>query len=172
MSRPIGDIIVHVILMGLAGYFLVESLSIRGSAAGGSLPPAFFPKAICTLLLILLGLSLIKAIRGLIVNRGQGRGPSVSPGAVVPVFAWLAVFLQLVVYAVMLEPIGYVVSTSLLVFCVVSTLVLLSATDERRVSGRGVAQLGGFSITVSFAIFVLFSKGFGIILPTLGLMGV
>lgn len=172
MKRPISEVVVHLVLMGLAGYFLMESFSIRGSAAGGSLSPAFFPKAICALLLMLLGLSLFKVVHGMVAHRGEIAELSVSPAAVRPVISWVAVFLQLVIYAVALERLGYIVSTSLLVFCVVGTLVILGTDDASRISIKGVAQLGAFSAIVSVTIFYLFSKGFGIILPTLGVMGV
>lgn len=172
MNRPISEIVVHLVLMGLAGYFLVESFSIRGSAAGGSLPPAFFPKAICTLLLVLLSVSLLKLIYATVKHKEGDVEVSFSRSAVIPVVSWLVVFSLLVLYAMVLETLGYVMSTALLVFCVVSTLVLLSRRDEHQVSVKGAAQLGAFSITVSVTIFLLFSKGFGIILPTLGIVGV
>lgn len=172
MNRPISEIVVHLVLMGLAGYFLVESFSIRGSAAGGSLPPAFFPKAICTLILVLLSVSILKLIYAAVKHPEDDEGLSFSRSSVTPVVSWLVVFSLLVLYSVVLERLGYVMSTALLVFSVVSTLVILSPGDESRVSAKGIGQLGAFSITVSLSIFFLFSKGFGIILPTLGMMGV
>jgi putative tricarboxylic transport membrane protein len=172
MNRPISEIVVHLVLMGLAGYFLVESFSIRGSAAGGSLSPAFFPKAICTLLLVLLSVSLLQLIYAMATHKAEKDEVSFSRSAVIPVVSWFVVLSLLIIYAVALEWLGYVVSTTLLVFCVVGTLVILSPNDESRVSAKGIAQLGAFSITVSLSIFFLFSQGFGIILPTLGIMGV
>lgn len=172
MSRPISEIVVHLVLMGLAGYFLIESFSIRGSAAGGSLPPAFFPKAICTLLLVLLSISLLKLIYVMVTNKADKEELGSSRSTVISVVSWLIVLSLLIIYALALEWLGYVVSTALLVFCVVSTLVILSPNDESRVSAKGIVQLSAFSVTVSVSIFFLFSHGFGIILPTLGIMGV
>lgn len=172
MNRPVSEIVVHLVLMGLAGYFLVESFSIRGSAAGGSLPPAFFPKAICILLLVLLSISLLKTIHGMVKKREGSAEISFSHSAVIPVISWLVVLSLLIIYAVVLERLGYIVSTTLLVFCVVGTLVIFSADPDNRVSAKGVAQLGAFAASVSVTIFLLFSKGFGIMLPTLGMMGV
>lgn len=172
MKRSITEAVVHLVLIGLAGYFLMESFSIRGSAAGGSLPPAFFPKAICTLLLVLLSASLLKLIYATAKHNEGCQEASFSRGSVIPVVSWLVVFLLLVLYAVVLEPLGYVVSTALLVFSVVGTLVMLSPGDESGISAKGIAKLGAFSMIVSLLIFFLFSQGFGIILPTLGVMGV
>lgn len=172
MNRPVSEIVVHLVLMGLAGYFLVESFSIRGSAAGGSLPPAFFPKAICTLLLVLLSISLLKLIYATVKHKEGGAEVFLSRNAIIPVVSWVVVFSLLVIYAVVLESLGYVMSTALLVFSVVGTLVILSPGDVSKISAKGIAKLGAFSIIVSLSIFFLFSQGFGIVLPTLGVMGV
>nr|WP_163502550.1 tripartite tricarboxylate transporter TctB family protein [Halomonas socia] len=172
MNRPISEIIVHIVLMGLVGYFLMESLSIRGSAAGGSLSPAFFPKTICILLLVFLTFSLSIKIRMMVVDKSGERSLGASREVLVSVISWVAVFLELVVYAMLLESFGYILSTTLLIFSIVSTLVLLSAQSERKISSSNIARLGAFSLSVSVSIFFIFSKGFGIRLPTLGIMGV
>lgn len=169
MQRPIPEATFHIVLIGLVGYFLMESFSIRGSAAGGSLSPAFFPKAICVLLIVLLVLSLVKVVIEGISSKEVEQPREVSFG--VSIVAWLSVLALLILYAFLLEPLGYVVTTALLIFCMVSTLVLLNKQDQKA-SLKGVAGLAGFSILTSLAIFILFSKGFSIILPTLGIAGV
>lgn len=169
MQRPIPEATFHIVLIGLVGYFLMESFSIRGSAAGGNLSPAFFPKAICVLLIILLLLSLVRVVIEGISSKEPEQPREVSFG--VSVIAWLVVLALLILYAFLLEPLGYVITTALLIFCMVSTLVLLNKQDQKA-SLKGVAGLAGFSILTSLAIFILFSKGFSIILPTLGIAGV
>ncbi|PRY65266.1 tripartite tricarboxylate transporter TctB family protein [Vreelandella songnenensis] len=169
MQRPIPEATFHIVLIGLVGYFLMESYSIRGSAAGGSLSPAFFPKAICVFLIVLLLLSLVRVIIEGVSSKDADEVRESSFR--VSVIAWVTVLALLILYAFLLEPLGYVVTTALLIFCMVSTLVLLNK-QEQKASLKGVAGLAGFSILTSLAIFILFSKGFSIILPTLGIAGV
>lgn len=170
MKRPIKEISVHVVLIGLVGFFLIESFSIRGSAAGGSLPPAFFPKVISIILIGLLAISLAKVVYQIVVFRGEA--VSVSQKTLAPVVSWVAVLFQLFIYAAVLESLGYVISTSLMIFCVIGTLVVFGRDGESKVSAKGAAKLAVFSITLSSLIFLLFSAGFGIRLPTFGVMGV
>ncbi|WP_172118071.1 tripartite tricarboxylate transporter TctB family protein [Halomonas hibernica] len=177
MQRPIAEATFHIVLIGLVGYFLMESYSIRGSAAGGSLSPAFFPKAICVFLIVMLLVSLLTTIITSAAPR-ISEGPSDEDIAapqkgslVVSVIAWTAVLGLLVLYAFLLEPLGYVITTALMIFSMVSVLVMLNK-QERKVTPKGVAGLAGFSIVTSLAIFMLFTKGFSIILPTLGIAGV
>ncbi|MCC5901381.1 MAG: tripartite tricarboxylate transporter TctB family protein [Halomonas sp.] len=169
MQRPIPEATFHIVLIGLVGYFLMESFSIRGSAAGGSLSPAFFPKVICVLLIVLLLLSLVRVVIEGISSKDPELPREASFG--VSIFAWVVVLALLMLYAFLLEPLGYVLTTALLIFCMVSTLVLLNKQDQKA-SLKGATGLAGFSLLTSLAIFILFSKGFSIILPTLGIAGV
>ncbi|WP_111495592.1 MULTISPECIES: tripartite tricarboxylate transporter TctB family protein [Marinobacter] len=168
MSRSVGEAVFTAVLMGFAGFALYEAFGIRGSAAGGSLAPAFFPKAICTLLLIFLGVSLFRTLLKVRHEAKPDEGGD-TRGAVL---GWLIVLAELVVYSLVLEPLGYVISTALLIVAVVATLMLLSAGERQRITPRSAGMLVGFSAVVSVAIFLLFSKGFGLVLPTLGAMGV
>ena len=177
MQRPIPEAAFHVVLIGLVGYFLMESFSIRGSAAGGSLSPAFFPKAICVLLILFLVFSLITTLFQIDDKRlscNEGEEPSekrLKNNAWAPCVAWFSVLLLLVFYAFLLEVIGYVIATALLIFGMVSVLVMLNKQGNE-VTLKGVASLVGFSVFTSLVIFMLFTKGFSITLPTLGIAGV
>ncbi|NWO11983.1 hypothetical protein HLV40_16525 [Chromohalobacter salexigens] len=169
MSKSIGEAIFCAVLIGLVGFALTESFQIRGSAAGGSLSPAFFPKAICILLLAFLVVSLIGTVRKTVAET-SGLFSATMNG--VATFAWMAILAELIAYALILEPLGYVVSTTLMIFSVVATLATLNGPQGGKITAKGSFQLGIFSLVVALTIHVLFSQGFGLVLPTLGVLGV
>lgn len=177
MQRPIPEATFHIVLIGLVGYFLMESFSIRGSAAGGSLSPAFFPKAICILLIFFLLFSLFTTLvqsndKKTRCNKGEEpSGTRLKSNTWAPCVAWLSVLFLLVLYAFLLEVLGYVIATAMLIFGMVSVLVILNKQGNE-VTLKGVTKLAGFAVCTSLAIFMLFTKGFSITLPTLGVAGV
>lgn len=172
MVKTRSDALFHLVLLALAGWFLQQAWHLPANAAGGSLSPAFFPRAISLSIVILL---LISMIRGLIAGTLLARDVSDSDNATpawVPVVAWCAIALLLVLYALFLEPLGYVVSTALFLFLCVAIVSVLSHQRGDAIRPVRVLMLALFSAAVSVAIFLIFSVGFEIVLPTIGVMGV
>ncbi|WP_438767113.1 tripartite tricarboxylate transporter TctB family protein [Kushneria sp. TE3] len=172
MVKTRSDALFHLVLLALAGWFLQQAWHLPANAAGGSLSPAFFPRAISSAIAILLLISMVRGlIAGTLLARDTSDKPSSSP-AWVPVVGWCAVALLLVLYAALLEPLGYVLSTAGFIFlCVALVSVLARQPGESIAIGR-VLMLALFSAVVSVAIFLIFSVGFEIVLPTIGVMGV
>lgn len=172
MVKTRSDALFHLVLLALAGWFLQEAWNLPANAAGGSLSPAFFPRAISSAIAILLLISMVRGlIAGTLLARDASDDAATTPGWV-PVVGWCGVALLLVLYATLLEPLGYVISTALFLFlCVAMVSVLSRQTGERIAIGR-VLMLALFSAVVSVAIFLIFSVGFEIVLPTIGVMGV
>lgn len=65
-----GEIIGAFILIGLAGWFLIESQSLSGSIIG-SIGPATFPIGIATLLILTAIASLTSSVKRLLTNRRE-----------------------------------------------------------------------------------------------------
>ncbi|GHC32823.1 hypothetical protein GCM10010082_29200 [Kushneria pakistanensis] len=172
MVRTRSDALFHLVLLALAGWFLQEAWNLPANAAGGSLSPAFFPRAISSAIAILLLISMVRGlVAGTLLARDTSDEAATSP-AWVPVLAWGAVALLLVLYAVLLEPLGYVVSTALFLFLCVAIISVLSRQRGDGIPMVRVLMLALFSAVVSVAIFLIFSVGFEIVLPTIGVMGV
>ncbi|MEQ9021990.1 MAG: tripartite tricarboxylate transporter TctB family protein [Pseudomonadales bacterium] len=99
------------------------------------------------------------------------RRPSVTdPGvafSMLPVLTGFLLITELVLYALLLEPAGYILSTSIFIVVVIATLTFLS--DQQSLSGLlyPAIKLVSFAVLFSFAVFYLFSLGFELVLPTL-----
>ncbi|WP_456267489.1 tripartite tricarboxylate transporter TctB family protein [Kushneria sp. AK178] len=172
MVKTRSDALFHLVLLALAGWFLQQAWHLPANAAGGSLSPAFFPRAISSAIVVLLLLSMV---RGLIAGTLFARDASGEADAApvwVPVVAWCAVALLLVLYAVLLEPLGYVISTTLFLFLCVAIVSALSHRHGDTIKPVRVLMLALFAAAVSVAIFLIFSVGFELVLPTIGVMGV
>ena len=172
MVKTRSDALFHLVLLALAGWFLQQAWHLPANAAGGSLSPAFFPRAISSAIAILLLISLIRGlIAGTLLAR-ETRDDAARVSAWGPVVAWGGVVLLLVLYAALLEPMGYVISTALFLFLCVAMVSVLSHQRGESIRPVRVLMLALFSAVVSVSIFLIFSVGFEIVLPTIGMMGV
>ncbi|REC96458.1 tripartite tricarboxylate transporter TctB family protein [Kushneria indalinina] len=172
MVKTRSDALFHLVLLALAGWFLQQAWHLPANAAGGSLSPAFFPRAISSAIVLLLLISMVRGlIAGTLLTRDATNEEATAP-AWVPVVAWGAVALLLVFYAMLLEPLGYVISTALFLFLCVAIVSVLSRQRGESIAIGRVLMLALFAATVSVAIFLIFSVGFEIVLPTIGVMGV
>ncbi|WP_172118831.1 tripartite tricarboxylate transporter TctB family protein [Halomonas hibernica] len=170
MKQSMGQITFQVVLLGLGILFLSESFGIAGSAAGGTLAPAAFPKAICGLLLALVAMSIITTLARRVRTSG-GASATLASNARAYV-GTVGVALLLVLYTAVLEQLGYVIATSTLIFVVVSILALLDPARQRKPGAVDVLKLVAFSVAVAAAIFFIFTTWFGIVLPAVGWMGI
>ena len=172
MVKTRSDALFHLVLLALAGWFLQEAWNLPANAAGGSLSPAFFPRAISSAIAILLLISMVRGLMAGTLLASDASDDAATAPRWVPVVGWCGVALLLVLYATLLEPLGYVISTALFLFICVAMVSVLSRQSGERIAMGRVFMLALFSAVVSVAIFLIFSVGFEIVLPTIGVMGV
>lgn len=172
MVKTRSDALFHLVLLALAGWFLQEAWNLPANAAGGSLSPAFFPRAISSAIAILLLISMVRGLMAGTLLASDASDDAATAPRWVPVVGWCGVALLLVLYATLLEPLGYVISTALFLFICVAMVSVLSRQSGEHIAMGRVLMLALFSAVVSVAIFLIFSVGFEIVLPTIGVMGV
>ncbi|MFQ3788576.1 tripartite tricarboxylate transporter TctB family protein [Halomonas sp. A29] len=169
MVKSLGDVLFHLVLIGMASFFLIQASQLPTSAAGGNLSPAFFPKSICILIICLLVFSLLKSSRSAIaavrdvanLNLAQHWRSTTC---------WLLLLGLMVAYALSLERAGYIITTGVFLFLSVLVVTLMSNPDDEgrdRIGIRRVVFLAVFSALAATLIYLVFTKGFNIILPTL-----
>ncbi|PUB16809.1 tripartite tricarboxylate transporter TctB family protein [Paenisporosarcina sp. OV554] len=131
------------LLIGLL--FVIESRSISKSAYGSSVGPDIFP-TVLGIILILLSLRLL--FETMKYERAEGKKESVQ------YVKFLIIFISAAVYATVLEPLGYVISTFIF-------LLIAFQTMER---GKWISSLliaGAFS----FGVYYFFAEFLGGSLP-------
>ena len=167
MQRYIGEIIWSLLLISLAIAVLFPLNEIGGGYSGSILTPASFPELVTWGIIVLTLVNLADIFRK---NWQLGQSPETNAGSAFPVLPMVTGFLlvaELVIYALLLEPAGYILSTSVFIVAVIATLAFLSG--QRSSSGLlyPAIKLVSFAVLFSFAVFYLFSLGFELVLPTL-----
>jgi putative tricarboxylic transport membrane protein len=147
------DAAVSVILIGLAGFILLES---RQLSFGSMRVPqtAFFPKILAVLLLIFSGISLLQAIIG--TNPSTRSEPLTAEG-------WArigATLATMVGFAFLLERAGFFLTTFFLM------VLLLRAIEAQRWS-----KVIGIAVATALISYAIFGWLLGIPLPT-GILGI
>ena len=146
---------------------LAQATDKPSGAANVYMSSTTFPRIVLLTMLMLLGVLLAKNIRPAIAALSAGSVPwpaITSKGSI----AWLLVLIAALLYALLLERLGYVLSTFLFVFAALSTLTLLQTDDKARNRAKRILMMMLFSAAVAFGLFFFFSYGFNIILPQLG----
>ena len=131
------------LLIGLL--FVIESRSISQSAYGSSVGPDIFPTVLGAILILLSIRLLFETMK---YKRAEGTKESVQ------YVKFLIIFISAAVYAAVLEPVGYVISTFIF-------LVIAFQTMER---GKWISTLliaGAFS----FGVYYFFAEFLGGSLP-------
>lgn len=167
MQRYIGEIIWCLVLIALAVAALFPLNDIGGGYSGSILTPASFPELITWGIIVLILINLADIFRK---NWQLKQSPETDTEVafpVLPVVTGLLLVTELVIYALLLEPAGYILSTSVFIVAVIATLAFLSG--QRSSSGLlyPAIKLVSFAVLFSIAVFYLFSLGFELVLPTL-----
>ncbi|MEQ9210080.1 MAG: tripartite tricarboxylate transporter TctB family protein [Pseudomonadales bacterium] len=167
MQRYIGEIVWCLVLIALAFAALFPLNDIGGGYSGSILTPASFPELITWGIIVLTLINLADIFRK---NWHLRRPSETDPGvafSMLPVLTGFLLITELVLYALLLEPAGYILSTSIFIVVVIATLTFLS--DQQSLSGLlyPAIKLVSFAVLFSFAVFYLFSLGFELVLPTL-----
>ena len=147
------DAAVSVILIGLAGFILLES---RHLSFGTMRVPqtAFFPKILAVLLLIFSGIALLQAIIG---TKSSTRSEPLAAEGWTRIGATLA---TMVGFAFVLERAGFFLTTFLLM------ILLLRAIEAQRWS-----KVIGIAVATALISYAIFGWLLGIPLPT-GIFGI
>lgn len=167
MQRYIGEIVWSLVLIALAVAVLFPLNDIGGGYSGSILTPASFPELITWGIIVLTLINLADIFKK---NWQLGQSSETDAEVAFPVLPMVTGFLlvtELVIYALLLEPAGYILSTSVFIVAVITTLAFLSG--HRSLSGLlyPAIKLVSFAVLFSFAVFYLFSLGFELVLPTL-----
>lgn len=168
MARSLGDLLFHFILMAAASWFLMKAYALPASAAGGSLPPDFFPKAVLVSILFLLSISLLQGI----VKSSRSKAKHGRTAWAKPFAAWCCIVVLLAAYAAVIEQLGYIISTTLFLYACISCVGMLARPLNEVATMRNSLTLALFVVAVSTAIYLIFTLGFEILLPSLGVLGV
>jgi putative tricarboxylic transport membrane protein len=131
------------LLIGLL--FVIESRSISQSAYGSSVGPDIFPTVLGTILILLSIRLLFETMK---YKRAEGTKESVQ------YVKFLIIFISAAVYAAVLEPLGYVISTFIF-------LLIAFQTMER---GKWISSLL-IASAFSFGVYYFFAEFLGGSLP-------
>ncbi|MFX4228515.1 MAG: tripartite tricarboxylate transporter TctB family protein [Porticoccaceae bacterium] len=167
MRRYIGEIVWCLVLIVLAVAALFPLNDIGGGYSGSILTPASFPELITWGIIFLTLINLADIFKK---NWQPKPSPKADHGDAYSMLSVVTGFLlvtELVLYALLLEPVGYILSTSIFIVVVITTLTFLSG--QMSVSGLlyPAIKVVLFAVVFSFAVFYLFSLGFELVLPTL-----
>lgn len=166
MQRYLGEVVWCLVLISMAVAALYQLADIGGGYAGSILTPASFPTLITWGIIVLTLLNLASIFRKVLLsNSTDDSGPLMS--SVLPFVTGLILVIELVAYALLLEPLGYILSTSLFIIAIITTLTFLSAPPSLSGLLFPAIKLVLFAVLFSFAVFYLFSLGFELVLPTL-----
>lgn len=166
MQRYIGEIVWCLVLIALAVAALFPLNDIGGGYSGSILTPASFPELITWGIIVLTLINLADIFR----KNWHLKQPSESESGIafsmLPVLTGFLLITELVLYALLLEAAGYILSTSIFIVTVIATLTFLSGQSLSGLLYPAI-KLVLFAVLFSFAVFYLFSLGFELVLPTL-----
>ncbi len=167
MQRYIGEIIWCLVIIALAVAALIPLNDIGGGYSGSILTPASFPELVTWGIIVLTLVNLADVFRKSWQLKQSSEADHVEPFSMLSIVTGFLLVTELVLYALLLEPAGYVLSTSIFIVTVIATLTFLSG--QQSVSGLlfPAIKVVSFAVLFSFAVFYLFSLGFELVLPTL-----
>jgi len=169
MQRYIGEILWCLVLITLAVAALFPLNNIGGGYSGSILTPASFPELITWGIIVLTLINLADIFKKSWQLKQASETDADSPETfpVLPLLTGLLLVAELVVYALLLESAGYILSTTIFNVAVITTLSALSGKLTPRGLLYPAIKLVVFAVLFSFAVFYLFSLGFELVLPTL-----
>ena len=150
--RDKGELGFAGLLLALGVFILLDTTTIEIPKAASNVGPRFFPYAVGALLTVGALLVVIGILRG--DHASPEEGELVDPSLPVNVRRTAGMAGSVVAFAVLLNPLGYVLATAICFFAVAATL-----------GARHYVRLGVGSLALSVAIYVAFTQGLGIFLP-------
>lgn len=162
-SRPV-RIVAALVLMVLSATFLVFVFDIRSPDGLDPAGPRFFPLLVTSAWLLLSVAYLVEGLRSPPVARpaaGTGHGTAMS-GEASDARTWfepVAIAVLLLLYAFLVVPLGYVVSTALLFF-----------VAARVLGSRQVARDAVVAVVLTVVVYIAFTRFLDISLPA-GVLG-
>lgn len=140
------------LLLALGIFILVDTSTIEIPRAASNVGPRFFPYAVGLLLTGAAVVVVVNILRG--DHAEPEEGELIDPSLPMNVRRVCLLVAAVVAFAVLLNPLGYVVATAACFFAVAATL-----------GARHYARLAVGSLVVALTIYVAFTRGLGIYLP-------
>ncbi|MGI5987925.1 MAG: tripartite tricarboxylate transporter TctB family protein [Dysosmobacter sp.] len=161
MLKKYRDLIWGLVILAVCGVMFYETTQIRVFAAMDGLSSRFFPRIVIAVMVILGG---FLTYRGVVhakqyVSEGKEEKTGLSQGnkCVIQTLA------ALLLYVVLLDPVGFILSTILYLFL---QMVILSS----KITKKNLVVFALISVVTSVAIYFLFTKAFYLMLPA-GILG-
>lgn len=149
---PLGDLLVSFGVLALGGYFAYGALNIGVTQAYSRVGPRFFPFLVAAGLLVCGALLLAQALRGRVATPEGGEDVDVSAPSDRRAVGLIA--LTLTVYVFVLEPLGFVLASSLLFWGV-------ALSFGSRAWGRDPF----IGLILALAVYLAFTRLLGLRLP-------
>lgn len=164
MQRDIGKPLFDLLLVIASSAAFAVSTTLPNVEIIGDLSPAFFPKLISALVFLFAVPCLIKDFREW-QAAGAGGARTGSPRGIVQ---WLLIVVLALVYILIFERLGYIVSTAIFTFACVVGLLLVGGTWREMTNAHRAKSLAGaavFAVVLAVVIFYVFTELFEIPLP-------
>ncbi|WP_353476068.1 tripartite tricarboxylate transporter TctB family protein (plasmid) [Salipiger sp. H15] len=157
-----GRILFDLVLLAGAAWGLWQAQLLPPAFGGGDIGPADFPRAVLILGLLALLEVLRQDLRGALRGTDAQAGPPHLPG----ILAALTVGGLLVLYVLLLEPLGFLPATAAFLMCCILTCSRFLERPEGR-AGWGRVLLGAAvtSVLATGLSYAVFTYGFGLIFP-------
>lgn len=140
------------LLLALGVFVLVDTTTIEIPKAASNVGPRFFPYAVGALLTASAAVLIVNILRG--DHAEPEEGELVDPALPMNIRRVGSLVASVVAFAVLLEPLGYVLATAIS-FCAVAITL----------GSRHYARLAVISLVVGLAIYLGFTRGLGLSLP-------
>lgn len=150
-----------------AAAYYVMAFGIQQYGANDVMDSAFIPKVYGVLIMIL---SILQVVFGVLdLKKGESKEKSDETGNGLSVKQQLAsaliTFAMLIVYVALLDSIGFIIMSSLFIFCM--TLLLIPEEKRQR---KQLIMIAGIAVSFSVVVYLLFVEGFALTLPA-GILG-
>ena len=154
---------VLAVAFGIFVYIMSGSITVKKK--GGDIGSAFLPQLIAG---IMIGLGILLLIKTLLDWRKQKASADASEEKKAPAGEWIPValsFANLVVYALIFKPVGFLVST---VIYLMAQMLIMS--PEKKPSPKSLGLYALVTVIAAVAIYFLFTRAFSLPLPK-GILG-
>ena len=150
--RDKGELAFAGLLLALGVFILVDTTRIEIPKAASNVGPRFFPYAVGALLTVGAVLVVINILRG--DHASPEEGELIDPTLPVNFRRTAMMIGSVVLFALLLNPLGYVFATAISFFAIAVTL-----------GARHFVRLAVGAVVLSVLIYVAFTQGLGIYLP-------
>lgn len=139
-GRPLGEVILVICFTVFTSLYLYQTFFLERTLLSDFVGPARFPQLVASVALLLCAIYFFQRIR----ERHKAAPLKDKDDGAKAQLASLLTLLPIVLYALLLEPIGFLFSTAVFVF--VAMLFF----------GQSLIRSGVYALTISIAFFVLF----------------